>query len=72
MESTPAPGKCQTIVQRKVTRGILAKGTESFGTRPAWCRLNALPNGSFCKAHQAAADELQRKLIAKRAKDAAR
>jgi len=72
MKTKQDTGKCQATVQTKTTRGIMAKGTESFGYRWNWCPKDAVEGGSFCMKHQRANEELQRKLEAKRAREARR
>jgi hypothetical protein len=63
------PGKCETVVQRRSSIGIMGKGRESFGSVSAWCARDAIEGGRLCRQHQDERDALTRKLEAKRQKE---
>ena len=66
MNAKPDSGKCETVVQHKMSMGVLGKGTESFRTVPAWCANNAAEGDTVCKRHRAIRTEITRKLEAKK------
>lgn len=49
-------GKCQTVIHRRTSLGILGKGKESYTTVPAWCSRNAA-DGNKCTVHARMANE---------------
>lgn len=62
MNVTNYPGKCQTIVHRRHSVGIMGKGTESYTSAPGWCSRNAVEGDTVCKIHRQEADRIAAEL----------
>jgi hypothetical protein len=58
-------GGCQAIVHRKVSKGIMGKGTESYKTKPGFCSAKDAGKG-LCSRHEAAAAKREADTLAKR------
>lgn len=62
----PAPGQCQELVNRRVSVGVMSRGTESYTTQMGWCSRKALPGGTLCGPHQAKYENVKAVLKARR------
>jgi hypothetical protein len=60
-------GYCEAIVERRVSKGILGRGTESYRTETGFCSRRAVDGERLCRQHAAARRTLEAKLEAKRA-----
>jgi hypothetical protein len=58
-------GGCQAMVHRKVSRGVLGKGKESYSTQAGFCSAKDAGKG-LCSRHEAAAEKREADLLAKR------
>jgi hypothetical protein len=61
---------CQAITHRKVSRGIVAKGTESFRTEAQICGRKVADGRDICQHHINEGVKMEAKLAAKRAREA--
>ena len=66
MRNTQEPGKCQEIIQKRVSVGIMSKGTESYASKMDWCSRNAVEGSTFCKTHKAQSDKRRAAIAARR------
>lgn len=65
--SSEETGLCSVATSRRRSRGVLAKGTESFATILEPCGKPSGEGTDLCPRHAAAAAKMAAKLAAKRA-----
>ena len=59
--------QCEAVATRRLSAGIMSKGTESYRTILGQCSRQALEGDHLCRQHRAAQDKIIAALAARKA-----